>query len=306
MTTCILLRVVKRTAYKETLVALEPPALASNESRSHLVFIKRQTKEGSRHPKYRYTLQKEIDIYKCLSHPGLLRCLGYGRTGQCLYLKLEYEQAATLVDLSRQLRKTGCRMPEEVAVSIAVRILDALSAVHEHSCRAVHPTPPIHGDLNQSNILLTCDGRVKVIDFEGGPAGSSRRADPVSILTQVTAPEQFLGEMRGPRTDVYAVGVLLFMMLTQRDFWRSSKRSGAARLHHLRTNTTSVPSDTDPGLTKYDRVVRTATALDPDARYASARKMRDDLLLRYPLASGSDVYMRDSLCTLLKSVELSR
>jgi serine/threonine protein kinase len=155
------------------------------------------------------------------------------------------------------------------AVSVVRNILDGLEAVHAHGV--------LHRDLKPGNILLDRSGRPIVTDF--GLARTEASADPITSegviigTPSYMAPEQAKGpEAVGPFTDIYSVGVVFYQMLTGRLPFEGTPLEVLAKLGHEQPVAPSrYRSDLPPGL---ERVILTALARDPAARFADTRQFR--------------------------------
>ncbi len=151
--------------------------------------------------------EREAEILKQLSHPNIVRWLAWGRYKGTSYFAMEYVEGPTL---EKVLQDRG-ELPWREAVDLAIQLCDALQAAHDRNV--------IHRDLKPSNLILTPDGTLKLSDF-----GIAKDLDRT---TQLTAPGRTLGtaaymapeQIRGTpavshKTDLYALGVLLYQMLT--------------------------------------------------------------------------------------------
>ena len=141
-----------------------------------------------------------------LSHQNVVAVYDQGADGPFLYLAMEYVPGRTLRDL---LREWGC-FPPELALEIMSGVLDGLAAAHASGI--------VHRDVKPENVLITTDGRVKVADFGLARAQAEvghTRAGTIIGTVAYLAPEQVTGTFpTGPRSDVYAAGVLLYELLT--------------------------------------------------------------------------------------------
>jgi serine/threonine protein kinase len=150
-----------------------------------------------------------------LNHPNICTIHEVGQDGDAAFIAMEYVEGRSLRD---RLDEAG-RLPQPEALRYAMQAADALAHAHQHGV--------VHRDLKAANVMVSSDGRVKVVDF-----GLARRDDPLiadaTTLMSVApagaavgtpyamAPEQVRGEAADPRTDVWALGVLLFELLTGR------------------------------------------------------------------------------------------
>ncbi len=150
---------------------------------------------------------QEARVAASLSHPNLVSIFGLRVLDKQFYLVMEYLSGGSLLDL---IRREG-KLPVEQAIQLATGICDGLAQLHEKGI--------IHRDIKAENILLTHDGRPKVIDFgiahvprsAGGMELTQAGFQPSSLL--YSSPEQVRGEPLDPRSDVYQVGELLYFML---------------------------------------------------------------------------------------------
>jgi eukaryotic-like serine/threonine-protein kinase len=142
-----------------------------------------------------------------LSHPNIVAVFDQGSDGHYLYLAMEYVPGRTLRSL---LRERGW-FPYGEALEIMDPILSGLTAAHRSGI--------VHRDVKPENVLLTADGRVKVVDFglaRAQAATGQTRAGVIIGTVAYIAPEQVTGGVTDFRTDVYSAGVMLFEMLTGR------------------------------------------------------------------------------------------
>ena len=215
-------------------------------------------------------MRREVMITGRLSHPNLVTVFDAGIDQGELYIVLELIEGCSLKDALLERP----RWPVAEAVALAVQILDAL----EHS----HGLGIIHRDLKPGNILLTRDGRAKVVDFGIAklvslasdsaqiPITTSEMTSPGMVLgtPAYMAPEQLLAENVDARTDLYALGAVLFEVLHGASL--SSLYSPFAR---GRRPPLPLLGD-DRNLTE---VVEKALAQDPEERFRTTAEMRSAL-----------------------------
>ncbi|MFN0080150.1 MAG: SUMF1/EgtB/PvdO family nonheme iron enzyme [Prosthecobacter sp.] len=194
-----------------------------------------------------------------LSHPGIVAVHDFGETpDHLLYIVMEFIEGT---DVSRMIAKQK-RLHTEHAMAITAHVCDALAYAHERGI--------IHRDIKPANIMVGYDGVVKVADF--GLAKMSNKAGESLGLTQsgmamgtlhYMAPEALmLGAGVDHRADIYAVGVMLYQMLT------GKVPHGMFELPSLQV------SGLDP---RYDGIIAKAMREDRDIRYQRASEMRFDL-----------------------------
>jgi tRNA A-37 threonylcarbamoyl transferase component Bud32 len=172
------------------------------------VAVKILTEEYSRMPGIQGRFKREADTTLRLQHPNIVETYEMGQDGPHTYIVSEYVEGGSLVDLIVREKK----LPPRRAVEIVCDILSALDHAHGRGV--------VHRDVKPANVLLTADGRAKVIDF-----GLAKDAEANTILTlsgnvvgtpAYMAPEQAMGEPAGPLADLYSCGILLYLMLTGR------------------------------------------------------------------------------------------
>ena len=194
-----------------------------------------------------------------LSHPNVVQVFDQGADGDVVYLTMEFLHGRTLREV---LAVEGVLTPRE-ALEVAEPMLDALAAAHRAGI--------VHRDVKPENVVLTDDGRVKVADFGLARAASASTATAGLLLGTVAylSPELVARGVADARSDVYAVGVMLYEMLTgSQPFVGDVPIQIAYRHVH---EDVPPPSDTVPGLAAaLDGLVLAATARDPDERPADA------------------------------------
>ena len=191
-----------------------------------------------------------------LSHPNVVGVYDQGADGQYLYLAMEYVPGRTLRAL---LRERGW-LPWQEALSVMDPVLAGLAAAHQAGI--------VHRDVKPENVLITTDGRVKVVDFglaRASAAVGNTRAGVIIGSVSYIAPEQVTGALTDARTDVYAAGVMMFEMLTGRVPFTGDSPLAIAYAHV--NSDVPVVSTVVGGIPpSVDRLVRAATSRDPQLR----------------------------------------
>jgi len=147
-------------------------------------------------------LHEEVRIARQVSHPNVCRVYDIGECNGRLFLSMEYVDGE---DLAASLRRIG-RLPEDRAIEIARQLCAALAAAHERGV--------VHRDLKPANIMLDGSGRVRVMDFGIATVGGddpSRAGTPAYM-----SPEQLEGQPATARSDIYALGLVLYELFTGR------------------------------------------------------------------------------------------
>jgi serine/threonine-protein kinase len=181
---------------------------------------------------------------------------------------MEYVEGKSLRALMR-----GTPLPTEQALDIARQVTSALAYLHDEGV--------VHRDIKPENVLVTPDGKAKILDFGIALFAAERRLTWTGLSNAIgtpdyMAPEQIRGRRGDPRTDVYAVGLMLYEMLTGHLPWESANPRALLRAktnEEPRPPAYYVPSF-DPSL---EAIILKAIARDPRDRYASARALLTDL-----------------------------
>jgi eukaryotic-like serine/threonine-protein kinase len=195
-----------------------------------------------------------------LSHQNIVAVFDQGSDGQYLYLAMEYVPGPTLRAL---LRERGW-LPWAEAAAIMEPVLAALAAAHQAGI--------VHRDVKPENVLITPDGRVKVVDFglaRASAAVGNTRAGVIIGSVAYIAPEQVTGAPTDARTDVYSAGIMLFEMLTGRQPY-GGETPLAVAYAHVNSDVPPVGALVGGVPPAVDQLVRAATSRDPQWRPANA------------------------------------
>jgi len=212
--------------------------------------------------------QREEEIGQSIDHPGIVRVLA-PREKSRLYLAMEYVPGTSLAEVMAGEKP----FTAERAVAVACQLGEALACLKRHGV--------IHRDVKPSNVRVLPSGEVKLLDFGIALIESARRLTWAGLSHAVgtpdyMAPEQIRGRRGDARTDVYALGTLLYEMLTGH-LPHESGDTGAvleSKLH----GEPAPPSVHAPGLDRaLEAIVLRAIAQDPRDRYAGAEEMLRDL-----------------------------
>jgi serine/threonine-protein kinase len=215
--------------------------------------------------------QRELEIGKRLHHPNLQQLLDEGRLddGVAPYLVLDYVDGVLLREYLRQ----KAPLPVDEAIRIAVQLADALQYCHEQGV--------IHRDLKPENILIQPDGTVKLVDFgiallQGARRLTFRRLTTGFGTPDYMAPEQVQGERGDARTDVYALGIMLYEMLTGEVPYHGDSPL-AVMSQRVTTDAPLLRRKRPEVRPALEAVVWRALRREPSERYASMAAFREDL-----------------------------
>jgi serine/threonine-protein kinase len=151
--------------------------------------------------------QRELEVINTLQHPAILRGLGSGRYNRIPYLVTEFVSGQSL----RALIETRAPLPPEQALPLIQKIADGMAYCHANGV--------VHRDLKPENILITAEGQPVIMDFGLALTKGAHRVTYSNLSATMgtpdyMAPEQIEGQRGDQRTDLYALGIILFELLT--------------------------------------------------------------------------------------------
>jgi len=212
--------------------------------------------------------RREEEIGLRLEHRGVAKVLRNDDSSR-LYIVMEWVDGKLLRTLLNEQQKLSA----DRALRITIQICDALEYIHSHGV--------IHRDLKPENIIIDADDHIKLIDFGiAGSAGSRRltfgRFSNTMGTPDYISPEQVKGRRGDARSDLFALGVMLYEMLTGRVPFEGS--NPFAVMNDRLLNKPLPPRRIDPAISpQFQRVIYRALERDPGRRYATARDFAYDL-----------------------------
>ncbi|WP_022868918.1 Stk1 family PASTA domain-containing Ser/Thr kinase [Schaalia vaccimaxillae] len=246
---------------------------------SRIVAIKMLRTDLAQDSIFQARFRREAQSAASLNHPNIVAVYDTGeemttgsdgRAVSVPYIVMEYVEGHTV----KELISDGTPVPIDEAVEIVSGVLSAIQYSHAANL--------VHRDIKPGNIMLTNDGKVKVMDFGIARAMTDSQAtmtqtNAVVGTAQYLSPEQARGEQVDARSDIYSTGVVLFELLTGRPPFTGDSAVAVAYQHVQQLP--PVPSSVTPDIPEaLDRVVMKALAKERENRYASASTMLADLM----------------------------
>ncbi len=213
--------------------------------------------------------EREKKICEALDHPAVVKAFPEGKRSR-MYIAMEVAPGQLL----RQVLNDRRKLPVEHAVKIAVAICEALDYIHSQGV--------VHRDLKPENIMIDGEDRIKLIDFGIASRIGARRLtfgklSNVMGTPDYIAPEQIRGKRGDARTDVYALGVILYEMLTGATPFPGD--DPFVIMNDRLVKDPAPPREIDPSITaELEEILYRALERNPKARYLSAQEFANDLL----------------------------
>ncbi|MBS1790713.1 MAG: serine/threonine protein kinase [Acidobacteria bacterium] len=244
----------------------------------HPVALKFLTEKLSQDKAMLARFHGEVAMAHRVTHPNVCRVHDIGEvttsSGKLHFLSMEYVDGE---DLSSLLRRIG-RLPADKAVEIANQLCAGLAAAHEAGV--------LHRDLKPANVMLDGKGRVRITDFGlAGFAEQIRNEEVFAGTPAYMSPEQFAGKEVTTKSDIYALGLVLYEIFTGKRVFEAGSLAELQQMHESSapTNPSNWVKDIDPLV---ERVILRCLEKDPSKRLASAKQVADALPGGDPLAAA--------------------
>jgi serine/threonine protein kinase len=240
------------------------------ENFEHHVVVKRIRGEQKKDERFVKMFLDEARLAAALHHQHVVQVHDIGQEGGEYFFAMEYVHGEDARKLLTHLNKKQQRLPLEHLLTIAMAALSGLHYAHDHQLQIVHR------DVSPANILIGFDGGVKVADFGIAKAAlrtQETRSGTLKGKVSYMSPEQCTGGAVDRRSDVFAMGIVLYELCTVRRLFKGENDflTMTAIVQGGVPLPTTVRPDVPPGL---ETIIMTALALSPDRRYQTAEEMR--------------------------------
>ncbi len=256
------------------------------------VAVKRLRPELAGDPEYVALFAEEAAVTRRLRHPHVVEVLDAGIAAGTPYIAMEYVDGRNLREILARCAARAILLPVDFGAHVAHAVALALEHAHGGRDDAGAPLGIVHCDVSPSNVFISRHGEIKLGDFGVALHGAGTRpaAGGPGVFGKIRylAPEQLRGERPTPRTDLFALGAVLFELLTNApafpggDVNEVGQRILAGRLR--------APSELRPEVPfALDAVVLRSLAADPADRYPDAGALAGELAQAYDASIGTDL-----------------
>jgi serine/threonine-protein kinase len=243
------------------------------------VAIKRVLPHLGRNSKFISMFLDEARLSAQLSHSNCVQVFDIGVRDDAYFIVMEFVDGANLKSIATSMRNNGRSFPIPAATYIAHEICKGLSYAHELTDRNGMPLNLVHRDVSPPNVLVTKHGEVKIVDFGLAKASSQIEPSEPGVIKGKFAylsPEAAQGEEVDCRADIFAVGIILWELLTSRRLYDGDTdvqvfhKAQVAKVPPVSQINRNVPPE-------LESIVNRALARDRNERYSSARELGQDL-----------------------------
>jgi serine/threonine-protein kinase len=246
-----------------------------------LVVIKRILPSMNQDKAFIEMLLHEARIAATLSHPNIVQIFDVGQIEGKYFIAMEHIHGEDIRSVVRAMKKKGvAEFPLEHALSVILGMCAGLAYAHEKRDLEGMVLDIVHRDISPQNIVVTFTGDVKIVDFgiakSGTQVGEDTKDGQLKGKVPYMSPEQAAGEPIDWRSDVFAVGVMLFELTTGRRLFKGASEYETLKL--ICEKDYPHPAQVRQGYpAALDRIVMKALAKKREDRYQSARELQSEL-----------------------------
>lgn len=212
-----------------------------------------------------------------LQHPNIVQVIELGKDENCYFLSMELVDGIDLGKFFKRINKEGIDLPLKFIIYIISKILQALGFAHQQRGADGRFLDIVHRDISPPNVLLSWNGEIKVADF--GIAKGTHRTYQTAIAQakgkfSYMSPEQARGEVVDKRTDIYAVGILFYELLSKKRLFDAPSDLEVIELVKRASISLDLLNNIDDELKE---IIKRALQRDKNKRYQSADDFLGDL-----------------------------
>ncbi|MCX5741204.1 MAG: serine/threonine-protein kinase [Proteobacteria bacterium] len=244
----------------------------------------------------------EAKIAGQLAHANICQIFELGRIDGSHFIAMEYIWGKDLLQIQNRLKKLKKPMPVAMGCFVIAKVLEGLDYAHRKRDPLGRPLEIVHRDCSPQNVLVSYEGEVKVIDFGIAKATSRNSRTMAGVLKGkfgYMSPEQVRGLPLDRRSDIFAIGTMLFECLTSERLFHGE--TDFSTLEKVRNVDIQSPRAVNPAIPEaIERIILKALAKDVEARYQWCSEMLTDL--QQFLMTQDQVFTAKSLSGWLKDV----
>ena len=244
-----------------------------------LVVLKFLKAELAGEAEFRRMFLNEARLAARLNHPNVVQTYEVFEESGRPIIVMEYLEGAPLSRIVARSRQQGQPISLDMHLRIVCETLSGLHYSHELRDYDGKPLGVVHRDMTPQNVFVSFSGKISLLDFGIAKLSGSIAETQTGVLKgklRYMPPEQILGEMVDRRTDIFAVGVLLWEALARQKMWRGV--SDAAIMYNIVNGAIPSPRTVRPEVNEaVERICMKSLAFHPNDRYATAAELQSDL-----------------------------
>lgn len=253
--------------------------LSKDRRSNELVIVKRILPHLTENPRFLKLFLDETRIASRLAHPNIARLYEFGEVEGTWFVAMEYVPGKDWRELLRRARDVEHPIPPIVVTRFAVQIASALEHAHAACDAQGRNLHVVHRDVSPHNIIICSDGTAKLIDFGVAKAANKAMHTAAGILKgkfPYMAPEQASAKPVDRRTDVFALGIVMWESITGAYLFRG--KTDAQTVKAVRACEVPMITERRPDCPpELERIIMKMLRKAPDDRYQSAGEVRDSL-----------------------------
>ena len=239
------------------------------------VVLKRVLAERSKDTHFAEMFLDEARLAAQLQHPNIAQVHDIGKLGGSYFYTMEYVHGEDVRVILYTLQQKQRQLPVNLALHIASSALSGLHHAHTRQTADGTPLEVVHRDVTPSNLMVSFEGAVKLLDFgvaKAAQRSTESRAGTIKGKIAYLSPEQCKSTVIDRRSDIYSLGIVLHEMLTGRRLYK--RDTDFNTMYAITMEEVTPPSAHREGISPaLDRIVLTALSKDPATRYQSADVM---------------------------------
>jgi serine/threonine protein kinase len=249
------------------------------ESFEKLVVLKKILPRFAENPKFVRLFLDEARLAAALDHPHIAHVYDLGKVDSSYFFTMEYIHGQDLHAVVKRTARAGKRIPIAHAVQIAHAVASALHYAHERRAPDGSLLGIVHRDVSPSNVLISYDGSIKLVDFGVAKAATSTvktRTGTLKGKISYMSPEQAKGSPIDRRSDVFALGTVLWELVTSQRLFKAE--NDLATIQRIINSETTPPTELRPDCPpELETIILKALAVDVGERYQTCEELQLDL-----------------------------